>query len=85
MKNLTRSSSHENVLVSPFAKLVHSKPTSYETEQANFHVQTPTDTSINDYVVPSAYQSASSALAVSFLFVFANKLIVVCRPSMFYR
>lgn len=64
MKNLPRSNSHENIQVNPFAKLVHSKPTSNETEQANFHVQN--DAPINDYIVPSAYQSASSALAVSF-------------------
>lgn len=59
---LTRSNSDDNVSINPFAKFVHSKPTSHGAGQRAFAARD--DGSSNDYVVSSPYENASSAIAV---------------------
>ncbi len=64
MSKLNRSNSHDNVSLNPISKITHSKPTSHGAGERSFGARD--DSSSSDYIVPSPYQNASSAIAVSF-------------------
>lgn len=66
MKNITRSNSDDNLSVNPISTIVHSKPTAHGAGQRGFGAKDDASSiSSQQYFVPSPYQSASSALAVS--------------------
>jgi hypothetical protein len=64
---LTRSNSDDPMSINPISAITHSKPTSHGAGQRSFGARDDASSisSSNGYIVPSPYQNASSALAVS--------------------
>jgi hypothetical protein len=62
MNKHIRSNSYDQLSLSPTSQLTHSKPTFHGAGERSFGARD--DSASNDYIVPSAYQNASSALAV---------------------